>query len=86
MVILSCNFWTPHAKNIDSSPNKYRNQIRSVKKAMAVIDYRLEDPASVPGTGSNSPHKMYEVSDITLTAGPTLIPILLLREAALYHK
>jgi hypothetical protein len=86
MVILSCNIWTPHARNIDSSLNKYRIQISSAKKAMALIDYRLEDPASIPGTGRNSLHEMCEVSDITLEAGPTLIAILLLSEAALYHK
>jgi hypothetical protein len=53
---------------------------------MTLIDYRSEDPASVPGTRRNSLQKMYEVNDTTLTAGPTLIPILFVREAALYCK
>jgi len=58
----------------------------SATKAVAQIDYRLEDPASIPGTGTNSLQEMYEVSDITLAAFPTLIAILILRAAALYHK
>jgi hypothetical protein len=86
MMILSCNFWTTHARNIDSSLHKYRIQISSVKKAIALIDYRLENQISIPHTGRNSLQKMYDVSDITLRAGPTLMPMLPLREAALYHK
>jgi hypothetical protein len=54
MAILSWNFWTPQARNIDSSLKKYRIQISSAKKAVAIIDYRLEDPTSIPGTGTNS--------------------------------
>ena len=72
MVILSCNIWTPHARNIDSSHKKYRNQISCAKRAVALIDYRLEDPASIPGTGMNSFQQMYEVSNKILAAGLTL--------------